>query len=827
VVDLTIGIPTYDDFPGVYFTLQALRLYQNLEQTELLVVDNFGCRHTKSFVEDSAGARYVLDTEKIGTAAAKNVVFREARGRAVLCCDSHVLLEPGAIARLRAYYRDHPDTRDLLHGPLMYDELQTVATHLDPVWRGQMWGIWAADPRGLDPDGEPFEIPMQGMGMFSCRREAWPGFNPLFAGFGGEEGYIHEKVRRAGGRCLCVPWLRWLHRFGRPAGVPYPLAVADKLRNYVIGFLELGWDLDPVLEHFFESLPEEQVEELAREALASHRGARSTTPTAAASRRAVQPKADAGPTRRAIVCFVEDEQHLVQQLMALRRSWLHVESPDTDLVAIGPAELLERLPEDLVKIPQRPAADDPAWQGFRLVNSIACLNGAGAEQLNRYSHLLHTHSDTFITPAWNRFYPDVFTWGRGGYANDSHVARRLRELAEQHGLTHRGHTNIGVSWYGPTDVVRRTAALAELLTKHLIRDHFSAEEPGRWPGWYRGVAHLYAAEIAVNHCAPFGRRSNLLDAASTSEDRIDRHPHIHCRHTSEKFSKHAFMAGRYGPEGAEGLDLDVVRDYCLAMSFRSLEDLKKAPARSSSRNGKRHLPLVSCLCPTYNRPPDHQHLVEEAVESFLRQTYPNKELILLNDCPGQELACDGPGVTVVNVPRRFASLGEKLNAAAALARGDLLAPWDDDDISLPWRLARSVELIAGADYFNPRCYWMLDADGLHFDGPPCWAHNASIFTRPAFEAVNGYPAISFGADAALDVALSALEVVDGGLGSSDCFYIYRWGVSPVHLSGRAEGFYRDVAALPITRGRFELSPHWRDDYVAATRALETEAAAGV
>jgi hypothetical protein len=68
------------------------------------------------------------------------------------------------------------------------------------------------------------------MGVFSCRKGAWPGFNPMFRGFGGEEGYIHEKFRQAGGRCLCLPWLRWTHRFGRPAGIGYSLTVGEKLR---------------------------------------------------------------------------------------------------------------------------------------------------------------------------------------------------------------------------------------------------------------------------------------------------------------------------------------------------------------------------------------------------------------------------------------------------------------------------------------------------------------------------------------------------------------------------------------------------------------------
>src|SRR3954452_11098983 len=268
VVALTIGMATYNDFNGVYFTLQALHLYQDLRDTELLVVDNYGCQATKELVEGWVhGARYVLATEVRGTAAAKDLVFREARGEAVLCCDSHVLFAPGTIRRLKEYYREHPECADLLQGPLVYDDLATISTHFEPVWRGEMWGIWQTDPRGQDPEGEPFEIPMQGMGAFSCRKGAWPGFNPMFRGFGWEEGYIHEKVRRAGGRCLCLPWLRWTHRFGRPDGPDYPLTVEEKLRNYLIGHAELGWDLAPVLAHFSEILPEDHVVAVAAEVL--------------------------------------------------------------------------------------------------------------------------------------------------------------------------------------------------------------------------------------------------------------------------------------------------------------------------------------------------------------------------------------------------------------------------------------------------------------------------------------------------------------------------------------------------------------------------------
>src|SRR5829696_3606941 len=985
VVALTIGMATYNDFNGVYFTLQALRLYQDLRDTELLVVDNYGCPNTKQLVEGWVhGARYVLATEVRGTAAAKDRVFREARGEAVLCCDSHVLLAPGAIRRLKEYYREHPECPDLLQGPVVYDDLKTISTHFEPVWRGEMWGIWQTDPRGQDPEGEPFEIPMQGMGVFSCRKGDWPGFNPMFRGFGWEEGYIHEKFRRAGGRCLCLPWLRWTHRFGRPAGIEYPLTVEEKLRNYLIGHAELGWDPSPVLSHFSEILSEDHVVAVAAEVLEGPPQAPEPTATTphevdagAASRGDAAPAtltegadqvlqspllqrlpspllalllivfgptkighmargverftsrarnsvegSEAEPTamdhpqplqsplqrlkdltatkppttisrsdrrvptaigdrasRRAIVCFVEDDRHLIQQALALRHSWLYTRSPDTDLVVMGPADVLARLPDDLVRIEQQPAADDPVWRGYRYANLIACLNGAGAEWLDRYTHILRTDVDTFITPAWNDFHPTSFMVGNGAYSNDDEVRQRIRDIAARYGLVHRGLTNVGSTWYGPTEAVRRAGAFAEMLTKHILTHYFFDHE-GEWPGWYRGVALLYAAEIAVNHCAPDAQRSELLDAGSTSQEPLSRYAHIHCWHTDEKFSKHHFMSGRYTLEDAQDLNLDVVRDYCMAMSFRSLGDLKalegvedkprregvehaqhqpeeRAPvaasvalqrplqrlsARSSSDAGissrstraglgpEASLPLVSCICPTYNRPPRYQHLLEEAIESFLRQDYPNKELIVLNDCPGQELICEEPGVRVVNVAERFPSLGDKRNAGVGLARGELIAPWDDDDISLPWRLSHSVERLGDADYFNPRCYWFLDNDGFH-EKPldltvGYYSLNMSLFRRAAFEGVGGYPSVNLGEDYALDATFSKLaHVVDPFRGDkeptrSEWFYIYRRGVSPVHIcSSSDQDFYGEIGELPVVEGRFQLSPHWRRDYVAETRRL--------
>ena len=68
-----------------------------------------------------------------------------------------------------------------------------------------MYGVWESSADGADPELPPFDIPMQGLGLFACRREAWPRFNPAFRGFGGEEGYIHENFdAQAAGRSASV-----------------------------------------------------------------------------------------------------------------------------------------------------------------------------------------------------------------------------------------------------------------------------------------------------------------------------------------------------------------------------------------------------------------------------------------------------------------------------------------------------------------------------------------------------------------------------------------------------------------------------------------------
>jgi hypothetical protein len=55
---------------------------------------------------------------------------------------------------------------------LSQDSSHIAATHMDPKWRNGMFGSWGVDPRAKQHPDMPFEIVMQGLGAFACRREA-------------------------------------------------------------------------------------------------------------------------------------------------------------------------------------------------------------------------------------------------------------------------------------------------------------------------------------------------------------------------------------------------------------------------------------------------------------------------------------------------------------------------------------------------------------------------------------------------------------------------------------------------------------------------------
>lgn len=331
---LTFGMATYEDPQGVYYTLQSFRLHHERPQdTELLVVDNAKVPNgATQKICRSVGARYLHAPRATGTSAPRDLVFREGKGEVVVCVDCHVLLAPHAVDAILCHF-DERTTPDLVQGPMLYDSFNGHATHFDPVWRKKMWGTWARawkSPSGeifacretsdrqvayVDTFGNDtkvdalnchlfpadlgwagheqrlarmghtapekfFNIKMQGLGLFAMRKTDWPGFNPNFRGFGGEEGYIHEKVRQRGGLTVCVPSAKWVHRFRYNKGdtpsaadekIPYLATIEDRVRNYLLGHLELGLDAAPIIRHFADGLSADKLKNIIKDVYRVHR----------------------------------------------------------------------------------------------------------------------------------------------------------------------------------------------------------------------------------------------------------------------------------------------------------------------------------------------------------------------------------------------------------------------------------------------------------------------------------------------------------------------------------------------------------------------------
>lgn len=110
-------------------------------------------------------------------------------------------------------------------------------------------------------------------------------------------------------------------------------------------------------------------------------------------------------------------------------------------------------------------------------------------------------------------------------------------------------------------------------------------------------------------------------------------------------------------------------------------------------------PLVSCLTATHGR----WTWLREAITCFVKQGYPNKELIILNNHE-VPLICELPQVKIYNQPG-YETLGHCRMRLLELANGEFLRTWDDDDLYLPWAITQGVEMIGDAPAWKPQRSW--------------------------------------------------------------------------------------------------------------------------
>lgn len=105
--------------------------------------------------------------------------------------------------------------------------------------------------------------------------------------------------------------------------------------------------------------------------------------------------------------------------------------------------------------------------------------------------------------------------------------------------------------------------------------------------------------------------------------------------------------------------------------------------------------LISAIMPTAGR----RKMAAEAVEMWRAQTWPDKELVIIDDrCePSFPRGISGPGIFYQSEGRML--IGAKRNLACGLAAGEVICHWDSDDIYAPDRIEDQANRLieTGAD----------------------------------------------------------------------------------------------------------------------------------
>jgi glycosyltransferase involved in cell wall biosynthesis len=158
--------------------------------------------------------------------------------------------------------------------------------------------------------------------------------------------------------------------------------------------------------------------------------------------------------------------------------------------------------------------------------------------------------------------------------------------------------------------------------------------------------------------------------------------------------------------------------------------------------------------PTRNRRP----FVERSLAYFARQDYPNLELIIIDEGsdPVRDLLPADPRIRYRYL-RKPHTTGDKRNLGCQMARGLIIASWDDDDWYGPQRISRQVApLLQGSADMCGLHISFLDLD--RWQGWTCspelhrevFLHDVGagtlVFWRWVWERLASYPAVRIAED---------------------------------------------------------------------------------
>lgn len=132
------------------------------------------------------------------------------------------------------------------------------------------------------------------------------------------------------------------------------------------------------------------------------------------------------------------------------------------------------------------------------------------------------------------------------------------------------------------------------------------------------------------------------------------------------------------------------------------------------------LPLVSVIIDNYN----YGQFLGEAIDSALAQSYPNIEVIVVDDGStdnSREIIANYAG-RLFPIVKENGGQGSAFNAGFAASRGDIVIFLDSDDVLLPTAAEKAVPFFGDPDVVKVHWpLWLVNADGTRtgqiFPGP--------------------------------------------------------------------------------------------------------------
>ena len=285
-----------------------------------------------------------------------------------------------------------------------------------------------------------------------------------------------------------------------------------------------------------------------------------------------------------IITYIDNSATMLEDFSWLYKSWIFSGCWHTStLIVVHHPALTGQFPDDpnLILIPLLPHSQtEPLFRDYHFINSIACLSGPHIDEvMKEFQWVLRTDADVFLTHHLAGFEPVFPVHGRGNYHFMEDFRLGMLDFCKRHRVSHHQRFGCGHS------VMMRADMMVNFLQRQMhwarrLAEDFGPDKAnwGKWPGWFRGVLSMYAAEIAANE--RFGEylqngRERILDMESCNEGRIDSLTlHIHAVHGSTLFSKFKFRAGEYQAIDPQTLDRRCINQYCLWIAMTDVEEIK-------------------------------------------------------------------------------------------------------------------------------------------------------------------------------------------------------------------------------------------------------------